>query len=849
MKRGLAFALASLALGTAAPVAAQLTRPTSSAFMPAASYAAPDDALAMSANPASLAALDGWSLAYVGTFSLDDAGSERRLANRGDGFYAAVPLPFGLAIGAGIDAIRPARQDGELDAGRTIASLGLALRLDDRFSIGASLRYLFASSLFGELVSLDLAATYRPSAHLALALLARDVNGPRSAIGTIDRSLGVSAALRPDATRAFTIDGAAFVSERGALGLRAAAEIELPSFGRALAGVELERVLDDTRDVRGMAGLAIDVDRIGVGTGVVFGNELDRSPAIYATARVEEHARRGLREGDRLLELEVSGGERAILRTLRSLERATTEPGIAGVLLIMRGGVGLADAQELRLATSELEARGRHVICSLADASGSELYACANASRIAVDPAGGIRAYGPSVEVPHLGGFLERLGIRADFVRVGRYKSAIEQFQGRGMTAGAREEREEMLDGLAARFYGELAHDRHVDPDVLRGEIDRGPYVAREALELGWVDALAGTDDLGDVITDVFGTSVPRMRSFPREVERAFADRPHVGVVVIDGDMVDGENTDIPLLEIHTTGGRTASRAIDGLAADPNIGAIVLRIDTGGGSVLAADQIHRAIVRARRRGIPVIASLGTIAASGGYYVAAACDEIWADPSTLTGSIGVWFGKVDFAPLLSELGVETEQLSRGAHAGAESLFRPFTADERAVLADKVRRWYRDFVARVAEGRAMRPSAVHAIAQGRVFTGDRALENGLVDRLGGFTSALARARELGDLDASVPVVIAPHRPATLLDYVLGDLPWGAASVGGSLDTSLEGSTPSIDAGGSLALGGLADALHALSPELFSVVRTVAVMRLMGDGEPMAYLPMMGEQVYVP
>ncbi len=172
-----------------------------------------------------------------------------------------------------------------------------------------------------------------------------------------------------------------------------------------------------------------------------------------------------------------------------------------------------------------------------------------------------------------------------------------------------------------------------------------------------------------------------------------------------------------------------------------------------------------------RRVKPVIASMGSVAASGGYYISSAADEIWADPTTLTGSIGVFYGKVDVAQLAAHIGVTVEEVRRGAHAGADSIWRPFTPGERAILADKIRQYYRMFLRRVAEGRGMAPAAVDAVGRGRVWSGDRAVQNGLVDRLGGFDSALVRARQLAGLPPDASLLVVPFRPSSLLDYVTG------------------------------------------------------------------------------
>ncbi|MCZ7683681.1 MAG: signal peptide peptidase SppA [Sandaracinaceae bacterium] len=292
-------------------------------------------------------------------------------------------------------------------------------------------------------------------------------------------------------------------------------------------------------------------------------------------------------------------------------------------------------------------------------------------------------------------------------------------------------------------------------------------------------------------------------------------------MVVIDGTIADGDNVDIPILGINMSGGRTISRAIDRMASDPAVVAIVLRIDSPGGSVLASDQIYRAILRARARK-PVIASMGAVAASGGYYVAAPAHEIWADPTTITGSIGIWFGKVDFVPLGRMIGATLEEVGRGTHAGATSFYRPFTPEERAVLARDVRHWYRTFLRRVARGRGMTVREVDALARGRLWMGDEAVGVGLVDHLGGFGSALAAARRAAGVGPEVAVEIVPSRPSTLLDYLLSFLGIGAAP---------------IDPVQAEAQGAL---LAQVLPELRAALAAIVTLRHLGSGAPMALMP---------
>ncbi len=836
----------------AAPVEAQLRRATSGVWLPPTSYAASDDAFALSLDPAAMGLVDDWRIAYVHADGADANG----FGQRGDGLYAAVPLIFGFSLGASIESVRPSPTTAVGQAiEHTMLSLGLAYAPTRSIGIGAATRFLWSGDPHvAGLFTLDLAASWRPIPQLAFSFVARDLSGPGYGGGclptggtgvgpcSVPRSFLLAIGLRPEGSRALTFDLAGAVDERGRVGARLMGEVEVPYVGRAQAAVDVENLggnqvlgpaapmgaaLTTDLDVRVTAGLALDWGQLGVGGGVVAGNGFGDSPGWYVAAHLDGRGRRGIPTGDVIAEVVMEGqGARSIVSTIGRLDRALHDPRVRGVLLRPLGSsVGMAYAQEVRLLVDQLEEAGRPVVCMLEDASGSELYMCAGASAIVADPAGGVRLYGPSFEVQHYGELLRELGVRADFVRIGRYKSAIEEYQDDAMSEGAREQREELMDDLYGRLVHDLAEDLEVDEARARAIIDGGPYVTPRAITAGIVHASADSHELDEVLAQTMGGSYPRERTTPAELSRGWGEAARVGVVFIDGEMTDGTNLDVPLLEIHTTGGRTAVDAIDRLAADPNVAAIIVRIDSPGGSVLAADQIVRAIQRARRQR-PVIASMGAVAASGGYYVASACSEIWADPSTITGSIGVWFGKVDFEPIATRYGVHTEQISRSAHAGAESLWRPFTPDERAILAESVRDWYRAFVDRVAEGRDMRPTEVHAIAQGHVWSGDHAQQIGLVDRLGGFGSALQRARELGGLPDSAGYTTTPSRPSGLLDYVLAGTPLGT-------DTTETGSATVSD-------GGLGDVLRTLSPETLGAIRVAYLMRAMESSEPMALMP---------
>jgi protease-4 len=243
-----------------------------------------------------------------------------------------------------------------------------------------------------------------------------------------------------------------------------------------------------------------------------------------------------------------------------------------------------------------------------------------------------------------------------------------------------------------------------------------------------------------------------------------------VALIWVDGDIVDGESREIPLLGNRMAGERDNVESLEAAAANPRVGAIVLRIDSPGGSALASDLIWRAVHAANRRK-PVIASFGRVAASGGYYVGAGAREIFANAFTLTGSIGIFYGKADVANLLARLHVGVELARRGERADLDSVFRPYTEAERRLLAQKIGEFYNLFLRRVATGRHRDVASVDAVGEGRVFTGARALEHGLIDRVGGLLDALDRARSLAGLPDDADVVQLPAEPGGLLRTIAG------------------------------------------------------------------------------
>ncbi|MCX5746143.1 MAG: signal peptide peptidase SppA [Proteobacteria bacterium] len=259
--------------------------------------------------------------------------------------------------------------------------------------------------------------------------------------------------------------------------------------------------------------------------------------------------------------------------------------------------------------------------------------------------------------------------------------------------------------------------------------------------------------------------------------------RPGIAVIYVDGDITDGSSKRIPLIGSSLAGGETLVRAVAEARADPRVGAIVLRIDSPGGSALASELVSREVFATR--GVkPILCSLSDVAASGGYFIAAGCDLIFAEPMTITGSIGIFSGKFDLGGLLAKLGITTDTYKRGKHADVESMYRAYTDEERATLLRNLRYSYGRFVGAVAEGRGMKKDEVDAVGRGHVFTAADAQPLRLVDRFGGLGATIDEAKQRMGVAAATQVTLyeLPDVPSSLLSTITGLL-------GASATTTLE------------------------------------------------------------
>jgi protease IV len=502
--------------------------------------------------------------------------------------------------------------------------------------------------------------------------------------------------------------------------------------------------------------------------------------------------------------------------TLRSttelIRRAKTDSRIK-VLLIRPAGAGAlwAQLQEVHAALEDFKTSGKPVVAFLESASTAEYYLATAATRIVMMPAGQLDVAGVASYELFFRGALDKIGVFPDMLHIGDYKSASNTFTERGFTAAHRE----ATQALNRDWYDELvravARGRKVSEVVARRLIDGGPYLAEAAAKAGLVDELAYDDQLDDA-APVQGTQMLASTQYARTSE---ARRPvgggRVALLYAVGTIAGGESSfDSPTGAV--LGSDTFVEWVRKVRVDPNIAAVVVRVDSPGGSAIASEVIWRELMLTREVK-PLVVSMGDVAASGGYYIAAPAHVILAQPGTLTGSIGVVTGKFVLKEGLDKLGVGTASVSDGQSAEIYSPFRPFSNDERARLEEQMRSIYELFVKRVAEGRQQTTAAVDAVAQGRVWSGKRARELGLVDQLGGLDAALRTAAERARLDLTrgIDVVVYPAK-RSLYDLLSNRL--GSNSAG--LDTLLR------------------------RPDARAIQAAASVMQLFRRGEPLAILP---------
>ncbi len=478
---------------------------------------------------------------------------------------------------------------------------------------------------------------------------------------------------------------------------------------------------------------------------------------------------------------------------LARLKRAGQDEEIAAVVVRIRDlSAGRGKLHELRTTIAGVRATGKRVVAEFESASSADyLVACA-CDEITMPESGVVMIPGVRAEVTFYKGLLDKLGIEAEMMQVGDFKGTAEPYTRDAMSPQFRAHYESLLDDVFDQMVATIAAARNLQPDRVKTLIDQGLFTAAAAKRAGLIDHVAYADALPDRLAETlevdtvemianygkkkvdndFSGMLGMMKLFEMMMggkpDKSRSSRPKLALIRAQGTIVSGKST-VDFLSGQAMGSETIVKAIRRAEADESVAAIVLRIDSPGGSSLASDLIWRAVQKCEK---PVIASMGDVAASGGYYIAMGCDSIYAEPGTVTGSIGVVGGKLAIDGLMRKVGVTTEVISRGKNSGLLSMGAPFTASERAAFKENMETVYRQFVTKAAEGRGVPTEAIEKLAGGRVWTGRQAEQNGLVDHVGTLADAVAAAKKAAGLEAGEQLdLLELPRPTNIIDQLLG------------------------------------------------------------------------------
>jgi protease-4 len=750
----LAFAVAAAAFapGQAAAQAQNMGgTPRAGLPLPVTGVAAAEEPTATTVNPAGIGFVHAQGIQY---FHVEGEGGD------GDGLYYAAGLlgPIGPAFS--VEWIRPG-------AGPRyrLTTLGLALTDGRVLSLGLAWRWWNSPDATIEpMHAWDVGLTLRPWRHFSVAASALGLDlkyaGVRQpvqydvglALRFLDDSLTLSADLLANdkAARAFDVTGGAvgLALELGD-GLALSAQYRFPLANGGAFPVQADRA--------GVVSLAWNAPHGGVSAGAAMAHDDtrwlagvrlsgERYPSASRSASAPRLDLAAELEPRHFLFFEASGTD-PFGDLVRRLEEAGEDSSVGAVVLELGDlPIGGGKIEELRATVLRLRQR-KPVLAYLTGGSLRSYWLASAASSIAMAPPSTLVVNGLASSQYYLKDGLARLGVAVEVARAGGYKTAPEPLTRTGPSPESREMTGALLDDVFERLVTDVAAGRKLEVATVRALVDRGVFSAAESRQERLVDELLWPDEVEGWVKRASGTSLDVDEGYDpalRRQARRWGRPAVIAVIGLEGAISAGRSRREPLGVGPLTGAGSVIEQLEAAAAASDVKAIVLRIDSPGGDAVASDLIWRAVKKAREKK-PVIASMGDLAASGGYLVAVGAERIIAQPSTLTGSIGVFVLKPELSGLLEKLSIHRDVQARGKNADLASMARPWTPEERALVEKQVDVVYGNFLDRVVEGRSLPRAEVERVAGGRVWTGQQALAHKLVDQLGGLDDAVAWARQ--------------------------------------------------------------------------------------------------------
>jgi protease IV len=689
-------------------------------------------------------------------------------------------------------------------AWRALSSLSIGLRYMELYGAPLEIAADAEEGTSDALAALDyssaaLSMTYRPVRALSLSLGAERLNSPDHNGTPLAPMMSLGIGLRPGTERvAFGIEGQVSVESDPSWSAGGTLRI-MPSPGVVVAGYGRYGQVPGQADMmtwggylaleQGLLSASVSVDRLDPATS---GGERSMSVGGLVTVTTDTNPSLYVPSG-RVVKIPISGpiAERRSVELLAPdvlpfgywlvlLDMMAHDKTVDGVLLDIRGAPLWGQTWELREAIERLKAAGKSVTARMVWGDMRSMYLASAADRIYLHPAGGLMLNGLAVTHTYLAGLLDKLGVQAQFVKWSDYKSAPEALTQSGPSEASTEQTREMLNIFDRLWREAVGRGRKVDVAALDAVLASGPQTMTMAHTQKMIDRVVHDDALNEALSDDLGrpvTLIEGYRPSPRAWRRWRSPR-RVAILPVVGTIIDGRSQpfQLPILGA-TTGDADFTAAMERALNDPDVVGIVVRVSSPGGSVVASERMHRAVVKARERK-PVVVSFGDYAASGGYYLACGAQRILTTPLSITGSIGIFTGKVDLSRLYDTIGVTTQTEKTRPRADAQGSHRPWTPEEQAVAKERLKAYYDLFVGHVAEGRKMKVETAEARARGRVYLGERALALNLVDAEGSLWDAVASVRELAGIDPREaldlgygPQLGLAQKVAVLLGGVLG------------------------------------------------------------------------------
>jgi protease-4 len=687
------------------------------------SVATTDDALATIANPAGLATNRNLNLYYLYNF-----GSTDTLAKQGDFWhnqgFALQTSNLGIAY---------------LDM--TDFRIGVGTKITDGILCGTAYRRVHGRNFW------DAGVIIRPHKFISIGGVVQNIGHQ------VKNQYITGIGIRPLTDR-FTLT-CDFYSD----------DWKNPHFGleaEPINGIEIKGKMTTHGSYAIQAGISLD--KIGIGSILNATTDENSSQRWAGYLRLSSERRHTLiKPKPRFLEMNLTGTiadqksgfsllgnsvEYTTYQILNTIQKAKKDKSIKGIVLKLNNpSISIAIAQEIKSALHDFRNADKKVIVYAPNMGLIDYYLACGADQIISHPLGETHIPGITSRSMFLKGTLDKLGLEFDYERIGKHKDAPEMLTQDTMSLATREVLNTILDDYYEQITKTIAEERNFTRAQVIEKVNHGFYLAKQAKENGLVDDLCYEDELDSIFAAQHKgfTKTTEIR-FNREkdYEYNWRKRPVIAIIYANGEITKGESQNDFLMGGNTCGANTLMRAIREARNDKNTKAVILRIDSPGGDGFASDLIFRELELTRKEK-PVIVSMGPLAASGGYYIAMVGDKIFASPATITGSIGVFTAKLVTKDMYQKLGINTETIKRGDRADAFSSERRFTADERELLQIHLSEFYNQFIDKVAQYRNLTVDYVDSVGQGRIWTGNQAQQNLLIDSIGGLLNAIEYAKE--------------------------------------------------------------------------------------------------------